>query len=513
MLLSVLAGILLYLSFPPSPHWYAAPLGIALLVGVLTGWAGRPISARAGFGHGFLAGAGFFIPLLPWIGMYVGALPWLALALVCALYMGLFGAGAAVAWRLPRYAAIAAIPAVWAAAEWLRSSFPFGGFPWGRLAFGQSGSPLLPVAALGGAPLLSAAVALLGMAVLLLGAAIARRDIQAGAATVVSLGLVLGTAAAMAPTASPAPAGAPTLTVAAVQGNVPRLGLDFNAQRRAVLSNHVEATLELAAAVERGEQPRPDVVIWPENSSDVDPLRDAQASSLITGAARTIGAPIVVGAVLYNGDGTFTNSVIAWDPLAGPVDRHDKAIIQPFGEYMPMRGFFRLFSDYVDLAGNFVPGDSDWVINAGGVPLGIATCYEVAFDRAFATAVRSGAQILAVPTNNATFTTPDEPDMTYQQLAMSRVRAVEHGRAVVVAATSGVSALVRPDGSIIAESGIFERDVLVADLPLSTTLTVATRLGAWPERGLVAAAVLALAVAVARGREHAREDAGAPVPA
>ncbi|WP_149360039.1 apolipoprotein N-acyltransferase [Lolliginicoccus suaedae] len=506
MALSVLAGVLLYLSFPPSPHWYAAPLGIALLVGVLTGWAGRPISARAGFGHGFLAGAGFFIPLLPWVGMYVGAVPWLALALVCALYMGLFGAGTVVAWRLPRYAAVAVIPLWWAATEWLRSIFPFGGFPWGRLAFGQSGSPLLPIAALGGAPLLSTVVALLGVAVLLLGAAIARRDIQDGAATAVSLALVTGTAAAMTPMVSPAPEGAPTLTIAAVQGNVPRLGLEFNAQRRAVLANHVDVTLELAAAVERGEQPRPDLVIWPENSSDVDPLRDAEASSLITGAARRIGAPIVVGAVLYNGDGTFTNSVMAWDPVAGPVDRHDKAIIQPFGEYMPMRGFFRLFSDYVDLAGNFVPGDSDWVIEAGGVPLGIATCYEVAFDRAFATAVRSGAQILAVPTNNATFTTPDEPDMTYQQLAMSRVRAVEHGRAVVVAATSGVSALVLPDGSVIAESGIFERDVLVAEMPLRTELTVATRLGAWPERGLVAAAVIALLVALARGRERSGPD-------
>ncbi|WP_278312772.1 apolipoprotein N-acyltransferase [Lolliginicoccus levis] len=504
MALSVLAGVLLYLSFPPSPHWYAAPLGIALLVGVLTGWAGRPISARAGFGHGFLAGAGFLIPLLPWVGMYVGPVPWLALALVCALYMGLFGAGAVVAWRLPRYVAVAVIPALWAATEWLRSSFPFGGFPWGRLAFGQSESPLLPIAALGGAPLLSTVVALLGMAVLLLGTAIAHRDLRDAGATVVSLLLVVGTAAAMAPTVSPAPAGSSTLTVAAVQGNVPRLGLAFNAQRRAVLTNHVEATLELAAAVERGEQPQPDLVIWPENSSDVDPLRDSEASSLITAAARRIGVPIVVGAVLYNGDGTFTNSVITWDPVAGPVDRHDKSIIQPFGEYMPMRGFFRLFSDYVDLAGNFVPGDSDWVINAGGVPLGIATCYEVAFDRALATAVRSGAQLLAVPTNNATFTTPDEPDMTYQQLAMSRVRAVEHGRAVVVAATSGVSALVLPDGSVIAESGIFERDVLIAELPLSTELTVATRLGAWTERGLVAAAVLALLLALARGREQER---------
>ena len=255
---------------------------------------------------------------------------------------------------------------------------------------------------------------------------------------------------------------------------MPRLGLDFNAQRRAVLDNHVERTLELADDVDAGKVPRPDVVIWPENASDIDPLRNRDAADEITEASERIGAPILVGAVLANDDRTTTNSVIVWNGADGPGDRHDKRIIQPFGEYLPLRGFFRHFSEYADRAGYFVPGHGDGVVTAAGIPIGVATCYEVAFDRAFETSVRSGAQFLTVPTNNATF---GDSEMTYQQLAMSRVRAVEHGRAVVVAATSGVSAIIAPDGAVVQESELFTPAALVAQVPLRSGITLATRLG------------------------------------
>ncbi|MGB7364499.1 MAG: apolipoprotein N-acyltransferase, partial [Rhodococcus sp. (in: high G+C Gram-positive bacteria)] len=280
--------------------------------------------------------------------------------------------------------------------------------------------------------------------------------------------------------------------VAAIQGSVPRLGLDFNAQRRQVLDNHVTETIRLAEDVEAGRTPKPDVVIWPENASDVDPLRDRTAAAEITAASVRIDAPILVGAVLSNPDGTSTNSVIAWDGNAGPGERHDKKIVQPFGEYLPYRSFFRLFSSYADSAGNFVPGDGDGVVRAAGLAVGVATCYEVAFDRAPAEAVRSGAQILAVPTNNATF---GDTDMTYQQLAMSRVRAVEHSRTVVVAATSGVSAVIAPDGSVTSRTALFDASYLVSTVGIRTDRTVATRLGPAVEYALVALGLIGVTAA------------------
>ncbi|MFE5704019.1 apolipoprotein N-acyltransferase [Rhodococcus koreensis] len=503
--LSVAAGFLVFGGFPPRPLWFLAPVGIALLTLVLTGAGGAAPRLRAGFGYGYLAGLGFLVPLLPWIGVFVGALPWLALAAVESLFIGLFGVLAVLVSRL-RWAPLW-IAACWSLTEWLRASVPFGGFPWGRLAFGQSEGWFLPLASIGGSPLLSFAVALTGAGLASVAVTVRARSggatnwvrplagslVAALAATVVSL--------ALWPALPGMDSGDRTITVAAIQGSVPKLGLDFNDQRKRVLDNHVNRTLELADDVASGAAPQPDLVVWPENASDIDPLRNADAAADISRASEAIGAPILVGAVLVNSDRTTTNSVIVWDGDAGPQERHDKKIIQPFGEYLPYRGFFRHFSSYADRAGNFVPGDGDGVVHANGIAVGVATCYEVAFDRAFEQSVRSGAELLAVPTNNATF---GDTEMTYQQLAMSKVRAVEHGRAVVVAATSGVSAIIGPDGATVAETPLFVPAALVSQVPLSTGTTLASRLGPIPEILLCVGAVAAVAFAVVQRRRTVR---------
>nr|WP_067538790.1 apolipoprotein N-acyltransferase [Nocardia crassostreae] len=510
LLAAVVAGLLLFASFPPRTLWFLAPVGIAILTLVVRG-SGR---VRGGFGYGIIAGLGFFLPLLPWTGIYVGSVPWLALSAVCAVYVGIFGGLARLVSGLPGWPLWVA--ACWSLTEWIRASFPFGGFPWGKLAFGQSDGWYLPYAMLGGAPLVSFVVALTGtglaaLAVWLL--AILRRETPRSEARHLTSWYRIVAAAmlvAIVPltgvilrTALPGPEdGNRPITVAAIQGSVPRLGLDFNAQRRAVLDNHVKRTEELAAEVAAGRAPQPDVVIWPENSSDIDPLRNSDAAALITKASRDIKAPILVGAVLVNDDRTTTNSVIVWNGADGPGERHDKKIIQPFAEYLPMRSFFRLFSEYADRAGYFVPGNDDGVVHVqpatGGaaVPIGVATCYEVAFDRAFEDALRAGAQILTVPSNNATF---GDSEMTFQQLAMSRVRAVEHGRAVVVSVTTGVSAIITADGVIQQQTEQFVPAALVAQLPLRTDTTLATRIGPAPEAVLcILAAAAAVAAAIQR---------------
>jgi apolipoprotein N-acyltransferase len=510
-LAAVGAGLLLFASFPPRPLWFLAPVGIAVLVVVLTA---RPMRRKAGFGYGYLTGLGFLVPLLPWIGVYVGPLPWLALAAVEALFVGLFGALVVHLRSMP--AAPLWIAAAWSLTEYLRSSVPFGGFPWGRLAFGQPDGFLVWLAAVGGAPLVSFAVALIGSgAAALVLAVLGHRNRgpshRGGVWTAVAWTALAPLAAVAAwpllVTADTPDSGGREVTVAAIQGSVPRLGLDFNAQRKAVLDNHVAQTLELAAQVRGGQVDAPDVVIWPENASDIDPLRNADAAADISAASAAIGAPILVGAVLINGDGTTTNSVIVWDAQSGPGEQHDKRIIQPFGEYLPYRSFFRLFSEYADRAGFFVPGAGDGTVTAAGITIGVATCYEVAFDRAFRDSIDAGAQLLAVPTNNATF---GDTEMTYQQLAMSRVRAVEHGRTVVVAATSGVSAVVDPDGRVQQRTALFEPAALVARVQLRQDATLASRFGPFPELALCVGAVAAAGVALVRDRR--RRDASGSQP-
>lgn len=491
----------MFAAFPPRDLWFLAPVSLGVLYAVLR--VGGP-RIRTGASAGFVYGLVFFIPLLPWIGEYVGPLPWLALAVIMALYLAAFGAVAAATMRLrwaPLWFAIA-----WTGVEAIRSAFPFGGFPWGRAAFSQTSGLLLPTASVVGVPGLSFLVALVGAggASLVLTVAAARADRvsrsdrlswKRSAAAVAALGVPLIVGGILLGTGAPGTHATSSLDVAAVQGNVPRLGLEFNAQRRAVLDNHVRETLELARQVRRGERDQPDLVLWPENASDIPPLQNEDAAAEIRGSVTSVGVPITVGTLMPNAGGP-TNSVLLWGLTDGvadetPTDRYDKHIIQPFGEYLPWRGFFRHFSSYADQAGNFQAGDGRAVLTAdtpsGTVRIGVSTCWEVAFDRSPRQAIDDGAQLLYVPTNNATF---GLTDMSSQQLAMSRVRAVETGRSVAVVSTSGLSALVRADGTIIDRSGLFEAAILQSPLELRDGRTLAVRLGAWPERAVMLVALI-----------------------
>ncbi|MGE2714781.1 apolipoprotein N-acyltransferase [Mycolicibacterium litorale] len=498
------AGLLLCVSFPPFGWWYCAFVAAALLAWVLR----KESTTRAGgFGYGYLFGLAFYIPLLPWISGLVGALPWLALSAVEALFPALFGLAAVTVRRLPGWPLWFA--ALWVVQEWLKSSVPFGGFPWGVVAFGQADGPLLSLAHFGGAPLLSFAVVLVGFAVAALVAEIVewtrRRDTRAAAPPAVLLpgaviAVVLLATALVWPQVRHSGMGAvddQPVTVAAVQGNVPRLGLEFNAQRRAVLDNHVQETLRLAEDVRAGRAAQPMFVVWPENSSDIDPLANPDAGEQISAAAAAINAPILVGTVVRTPEWTAdnpvsTNTVLVWNPGTGPADRHDKRIVQPFGEYLPWRGFFSKLSPYADRAGYFIPGDGTGVVNAAGVPVGITTCWEVIFDRAARDSVRNGAQVLAVPTNNATF---DEA-MSRQQLAFGKLRAVEHDRYVVVAGTTGISAVIAPDGRELARTEFFEPAYLDNQIRLKTDITPATRWGPLVQVLLVIAGVGAVIAAI-----------------
>ena len=493
-------GGLMFASFPPRDLWFLAPLSLGVLYAVLR--VGRP-RARGGALAGFVYGLVFFVPLLPWIGEYVGPLPWLALAAIMALYLAAFGAIATLTMRLrwaPLWFAI-----TWTGVEAVRSSFPFGGFPWGRAAFSQTSGLLLPTTSVVGAPGVSFLIALVGAgaASLVLSALAARgatsslkrlswKRLSAAAAALI-VPLIAG--AVLLGTGAPGTHQTSTLDVAAVQGNVPRLGLDFNGQRRAVLDNHVQTTLEMAREVRAGNRPQPDIVLWPENASDIPPLQNEDAATEIRTAVTSSGAPIALGTLMPNQNGP-TNSVLLWGLRDGvadeePSDRYDKHIIQPFGEYLPWRGFFRHFSSYADRAGNFQAGSGPGVVTAhtsrGDVRIGVSTCWEVAFDRSPRKAVDDGAQLLYVPTNNATF---GLTDMSSQQLAMSRVRAVETGRSVAVVSTSGLSALIRPDGSVIDQSGLFEAAILQSPLELRDGTTPAVWAGPWPERVVLLVMVL-----------------------
>jgi apolipoprotein N-acyltransferase len=510
---TIAAGLLLWSSYPRFNWWWAAVIAFAALAWVLTRRATTPVG---GFGYGFLFGLVFYLPLIHWISILVGAVPLLALVGVCSLFPAIFGLAAVVVRQLPGWPVWFAV--LWAAQEWLKSTVPFGGFPWGVVAAGQTDGPFLPLVRLGGVPLLSLAIVLVGCSATAITLEIVswlRASRRPGAAhddgkpadappavvlPAICICLVFFATAAIWPQVRHSGTGSgnePIVTAAVVQGNVPRLGLEFNAQRLAVLANDVQQTRRLADDVHAGRAPQPDFVVWPEDASEVDPLRNPDAAQQISVAVEAIGAPILVGTVLDiagrpNEAPAQTNTVIVWNPKTGPADKHDKRIVQPFGEYLPWRGFFRHLSAMADMAGYIVPGSGTGVVNAGGTPVGVATCWEVIFDRALRDSVRNGAEVLAVPANNANF----NQTMSEQQLAFSKVRAVELDRYAVVASNVGISALVTPDGRELGRTDFFEPGYLDNQVRRKTTLTPAARWGPIVQGSLVVIAVTVLLAAM-----------------
>lgn len=505
--LALFGGLAIWVAFPNVGLWWSAPIGVAMLVAATRG--GR---VRSGFVFGSLGGLAWFIPYVSWTGLHVGATPWLALATLQALFIGLFGALVALAHRNGRRVNPLLVAALWSATEWARGSTPFGGFPWGRIAFSQADGPLLNLAALGGASLLGFAVALVGS--LLLSAVDAARHRTARPA---ALAAGLAALLLLAPLAIPTPTegdgatdgrGGATATFMAVQGNAPRAGLDFNASRRQILDNHGRVTIEAAGRVRSGELPTPDLVVWPENASDIDPFVNPDAGRVIDTAVSAIDAPVLVGAVLGGGRSDLTNTSILYVPGEGATDqRYSKRELVPFGEYMPHRAFFRAITRQVDLLErDFVPGNTPGVIQVPTqrgpvIKAGLGICFEVAIDHVLQDTIDAGANVLVIQTNNAMFDLSAE---SAQQLAISRVRAVEYGRSVVHSSNVGITALITPDGVAHQETGLFTPAIVTGDLPLRTERTIATRLGAWPDRLIALGAALALATSLRRKRENPR---------
>ena len=496
LLISVAGGLALYASFPPVGVWPLAVLGPALLVIALTGR-----SLRASFGCGLAFGLALFVPLLSWLAneaWYV----WIALAGALAVIFAVLAIGQRLLLRLPYWPA--AVAGWWVCVEAVRDRWPYA-FPWGRLAMSQSVAPDVRWVAVGGAPLLSFLVALTGAmiarAVLarlapgLPGSWRSRKSWGPALAAVVTAGLVLaGGLLPVDPTG-----GAPTVPVAAIQGNVPRArNLPQLLNDSEVTQNHAAATLKLAAEVKAGRLPAPGLVIWPENSTDLDPRQNPAIYAELATTVAAVGHPVLVGEVLQDPQ---RNVGQLWVPGRGPTTFYVKRELVPFGEYIPFRGIISSFSSLPSLQPvDFTPGRQAVVFDVGQIRLGDVICYEVAFDNLVRSEVTAGANLLAVQSNDADFEIDGQLGETEQQTAMARIRAIESDRAVVYASTTGESAIIAPDGTLIAHSGVWQQAILDARVPLVSYRTLADRVGAWPEYVIIMLTVLALGWAVVRSR-------------
>jgi apolipoprotein N-acyltransferase len=480
ILVAALCGVALSLAFEPVALPVVIPFCVAGFV-----LCCRGLRLRSGWIPALAFGIGFQWVHLFWMRA-VGPDAWIGLATVEAVFIALLGSLTAVLtghrwWPLW-------VAAAWTTIEVWRSGWPFSGMPWGRLAFATADTYVADALPWIGSVGVSFVLALSGT---LLAWLVVARGRERRTAGLVLAALVV---ASLLPVALPWEGDhRGTAVVAAIQGDVPGNGDDILYDFRQVTQNQVDVTTRLAADVAAGREPQPDFVVWPENSTAIDPFRDQQTNAGILAASSAIGVPILVGAIVDAGPEHVLNQGIVWDPVSGAGDRYTKRHPVPFGEYIPAREFFtRQFGRLAEVPRDMLSGTRDEPLEVAGVSVADSICFDVAYDDGIYAQVSRGAQMLTVQTSNATFIHTDQID---QQFAITRLRAIETGRWLVVASTNGVTGVISPDGTVVASAEPRTQDALVEQVDLVSSVTPAVRIGPWSGRLLTALTLVGLVVA------------------
>lgn len=501
VLAAAAGGLALSTAFPALAWWpmvfLAVPLALISLIGRSV-WSSALV--------GLVFGLAFFLVNVSFTARYLGPVPWLALSIFEAVLTAAAAVPITLAYRwFPRvavgvWARLVALPALvaalWVLREQLLGTWPYGGFPWGRVGITQADSPLASVASWVGVAGLSFLIVMMCASAVEWARLRRYRDVRT-AIPVLAVGIVLF-ALPQFPTTD-----AGTLRVGAVQGNGPAGYFDERG-RNDVLNAQLTATAPLF-----GEEM--DVLLWPEGGVDSDPTTNEGTASTLDALAERVDAPLVLAAVTQRGDEYF-NSSLLWEPGAeNPVDVYDKRHPVPFGEYVPDRWLYRMFApELIDLIQReYTPGGARPLFEVGGVGVGLAICFDVIYDDVVWDGVQDGAEIFMFQTNNADFRGTDE---NLQQLAFARMRAVETGRSVVNISTVGTSQVIAPDGSQIAMLPADTAGHMLEDVPLRTGLTPAVAVGGALQLVMVGGGAITLVVLGVLSRWRFRANAKTPAP-
>ncbi len=463
---AVAGGAVLDLAYPDVGVW---PLAFVATTVALTTLIGRSVWGAVAVGAAFAAS--FYLIHIVWITRYLGPLPWVALTAVETALSAVGAIAITLAYRwLPRllpgaWSRVVVLPALvaaaWTAREQFLGSWPYTGFPWGRLGMSQATGPLAELASWVGVSGLTFVM------VFVVAAGIEAVRLRAWRRIPLAVPAVAGALALLLVPQFPT-SDAGSLRVGAVQGNGPS-GYFDRREPYDVFRAQLDATRPLV-----GEDL--DVLLWPEGGVDADPLSNDSMAAALDDLSAELDAPLVVNAATQRGDDVFNTSML-WEAGAeNPLALHDKANPVPMGEYVPDRWFFEaLVPDLIGLIQReYTPGTNAPFLDVGGVGVGLAICFDVIYDDVVWEGARDGAQVYMFQTNNADFRGTDE---NLQQLGFARMRAIETGRAVVNISTVGTSQVIGPDGSVIDGLDADRAGHLLVDVPLRTGLTPAVVIG------------------------------------
>ena len=470
---AALAALLMDLAYPEAGIWILAFPSAALL---LLSLIGRRFGGAllVGLVYGVL----FFGMLVSWTSRYLGPIPWAALSVVEGGLTALALVPTALAYRwLPRafpgtagrlFVLPVVVAALWVGREVFLGSWPYGGFPWARIGMSQAESPLAPLSSwVGVSGLGFLMVLLVAMLVEVVRLRAWRRPIRLVAPAVLAVVLLF---TPLFPTSVSG-----SMRIAAVQGNGPT-GYFDEREPFSVIQAQTDATAPLY-----GEDV--DLLVWPEGSLDADPFQNEAIARRMTLVSTRVGAPLLANAATGRDDRYYNTSML-WNSDGTADQTHDKRHPVPFGEYVPDRAFYNaLVPDLIGLIQReYTPGTNPPIVEVGGVPVGLAICFDVIYDDVITEGLNNGAQVLVFQTNNADFRGTDE---NLQQLSFARMRAIETGRSVVNISTVGTSQVIRSDGSTVTRLDADEAGAMLEDVELRSGLTAGVVLGPWLQLLLV----------------------------
>jgi apolipoprotein N-acyltransferase len=433
LLLSALSGLLLSAAFEPIALWWLAPIALAVAMYALANSERKYLSVLA-------FALTFNLVLLHWTSIYVGSLPWIILATGLTLFY------------LPLVAVkrlgISFFPLIFIVLEEIRNHFPFQGFGWARIAYSQADAPYAKIAAHGGAVSISAITVLIGLFLFYLSQKQFKILVLLPILIVIfpiNVQMNQSTQALM------------------IQGNVPKLGLDFNSRATEVFFNHVKET-EIALKENRNI----DFILWPENSVDVDPFRNPEVFETLN----SFTEPLIIGAIVGRGEEVLNTSIL-WTKDSQNV--YVKQHLTPFGEYIPLRSLASKISPLVDDVRDFSPGNESTIFTINGAKIAPVICYELLDDQILEKAAKT-SNLLAVQTNSATFGDSAE---SAQQLQITRIRAIEHLRNILSVSTTGYSAVIDYNGQVLQKTAMGTAEHLYAQVGLISSTSPRDRYGDW----------------------------------
>jgi apolipoprotein N-acyltransferase len=296
-----------------------------------------------------------------------------------------------------------------------------------------------------------------------------------------------------------------TVRVAAVQGGGQRGLTELETGQPGDFGAELEASLLLHG------RPRPALVVWPEDVVAIEiPLNRSVEAEQVGELAKSLGATVLAGVTITEPNGVYRNEIVAFGPSGRVISVFEKVHRVPFGEYVPFRGFFSHFASLAAVPSDAIPGHGSGLMRTSAGPIGVLVSFEVFFSERGRSSVAAGARLLVVPTNTSSYGTAQMPS---QEVAADQVQAVAQGRDLVQAAPTGYSTFVTNDGSVVQQSALSERRVLVGTVAMRSGATLYQQSGDLPVLALAAVGVIAgVAIEVGRRRRRARGADQTPEP-